>query len=259
MTYTETLFGGLLTVVALYFLARRLGISNYWAAVLSGGLPFLAYLGLSMAHGFEGDVLAIHLAVFIAAAGVLGVFGGMRRNTGRMHWAPKLLIAFFATLAVFNALLLSIAMHGVPDFVFDWFVPNSSRHTKIHSGFPGALPHDRNKLYEPHMQRIEQQRKLGWSFELEGFDALRQGVASKVGLVAKDRQGQPLLGARVTLNLWRLANSRDDRRVQLDPVGEGRYATTLHLTNAGKWMAEIYVERAQETYLFQRPFVVAPE
>jgi hypothetical protein len=80
MAFTETLFGGLLAIVALYFTMRRLGLSNYWSAVLGGALPFLAYLGYSMSHGFAGDVLAIHLAVFMATAGMLGVFGGAHQK-----------------------------------------------------------------------------------------------------------------------------------------------------------------------------------
>lgn len=259
MTITETLFGGLLAVVALYFVARRLAIANYWSAILAGGLPFLAYLGYRMPQGLEGDVLAIHLAVFIATAGVLGIFGGMRRKQGGgMHWAPKLLIAFFATLVVFNALLLTIAMHGVPDFVFDWVAPHSPRHTKIHSGFPGALPHDRNRLYEPHMQRIERQRNLGWTLELRGLETLRRDVAGTVSLTVRDKDGHPIEDAKVTLSLWRIARSADDRVITLTPTGGGDYTTTLVLDQAGNWVAEVSVERGQESYLLQRPLTVSP-
>src|SRR5674476_339744 len=51
MSFTETLFGGLLIVVVLYFLARRSGLSNYWSVLLSGAIPVLAYLGYSLPHG----------------------------------------------------------------------------------------------------------------------------------------------------------------------------------------------------------------
>ena len=256
MTFTETLFGGLLAVIALYFAARRLGVANYWAAVLSGALPFLAYLGYCLTYGFQGDVLAIHLAVFLATSGVLGVFGGMRRSNERMHWAPKLLIAFFIFLVVFNALLLSISMHGVPDFVFDWVAPNSTHHTKIHSGFSGALQHDRNNLYEPHMQRIDQQRDLGWRLDLAGFDTLRRGIPSEVSVRIQDHEGKPVADATVMLFLGRIANSQDDQSLQLVARGEGRYAAMLKLENAGNWLVEIQVERGKDTYLQQLPLIV---
>lgn len=257
MTFTETLFGGLLAVVALYFSARRLGLSNYWSAFLSGAAPFIAYLVYSMSVGFQGDVLTIHLVVFMATAGVLGVFGGMKRSKEGMHWAPKLLIAFFSLLVVFNAALLSIAMHGLPDSVFRWFLPKTEHAVAVHTGFPGAVPHDRNKLYEPHLQRIEQQRNLGWKISIKGMDVLRKNASSEVLLSISDKDGQPLAGAKVSLALWRMANSADDRRLQLEDRGNGNYAILLNLANAGNWITEIYIERGQDSYLMQQPITVA--
>lgn len=257
MTFTETLFGGLLAVVALYFLSRRLGLANYWSAVLAGALPFLAYLGYSFSHGFEGDVLAIHMAIFMATAGVLGVFGGIQQKKEGMHWAPKLLIAFFALLVVFNAALLSISMHGLPRAVFDWFLPKTDKTVAVHTGFPGAVPHDRNKLYEPHLQRIEQQRNLGWQLSIRGLDQLRKSTASDVVVEIRDKSGQPLQGARVNLTLWRMANSADDRRLLLTERGTGAYGIDLNLADAGNWIAEIYVERGPDTYLMQQPVTVS--
>lgn len=257
MTFTETLFGGLLAVVALYFLARRIGLPNYWSAFLSGALPFLGYLGYSMTVGFLGDVLTIHLVIFMATAGVLGVFGGMRRGEGGMHWGPKLLIAFFALLVVFNATLLSIAMHGLPDSVFGWFLPETLKTAAVHTGFPGAVPHDHNTLYEPHLKRIEQQRNLGWKLDIKGMEGLREGVAAGVLLKASDKDGKPLEGARVTLDMWRMANSSDDRRLLLEDRGNGNYGTSLRLADAGNWIAEIYIERGKDSYLIQQPVSVA--
>lgn len=256
MAFTETLFGGLLAIVALYFMARRLGLSNYWSAVLSGALPFLAYLGYSMSHGFAGDVLAIHLAVFMATAGVLGVFGGAKRTHEKMHWAPKLLIAFFALLVVFNAVLLSVSMHGLPNAVFGFFLPKHESQV-VHTAFPGSVPHDRNKLYEPHQQRLEQQRQLGWKVVLAGLDQLHQNVLSELVIQIADKAGQPVTEAKVSLAMWRMANSHDDRRFDLQERKGGEYAIGLNLTNAGKWIADIYIERGKDSYLMQQPVTVA--
>jgi hypothetical protein len=68
MSFTETLFGGLIAVVILYFVARRAGLPNFWSALLSGGVPFLAYLVYCLKYGFHGDVLTIHLVVYWATA-----------------------------------------------------------------------------------------------------------------------------------------------------------------------------------------------
>lgn len=256
MAFTETLFGGLLAIVALYFITRRYGLSNYWSALLAGALPFLAYLGYSMSHGFAGDVLAIHLAVFMATAGVLGVFGGAQRKQEKMHWAPKLLIAFFAMLVVFNAVLLSVSMHGLPNAVFGFFLPKHESQV-VHTAFPGSVPHDRNKLYEPHQQRLEQQRQLGWRVTPVGLDQLHRNTTSELLIQIADKDGQPITDAKVSLALWRMANSMDDRRFELKEGKRGEYSVALKLANAGKWIADIYIERGKDSYVMQQPVIVA--
>ena len=137
MSFTETLFGGLLIVVVLYFLARRSGLSNYWSVLLSGAIPVLAYLGYSLSHGFEGDILAIHMAVFIATAGILGVFANTQKSGQKMYWAPKLLITFFVMLVFLMALFLSISMHGLPSWVSELIMPGT-KHQGMHTEFSGV-------------------------------------------------------------------------------------------------------------------------
>ncbi|TSA48997.1 MAG: nitrogen fixation protein FixH [Nitrosomonadales bacterium] len=256
MTFTETLFGGLLAVVFLFLAARRAGLSNYWSAVLSGALPFLAYLGYSAKAAPGGDVIAVHFSVFVATAAVLGVFSSMRRKKEKMHWAPKLIIAFFASLVLLMAAFLAISMHGLPDWLARRILPNAA-HTTLHTGFPGVTPHDRNKLYEPHQQRMAAQRNLGWQVKLEGLDSLHRGVAGDITLRVTDAKGVPVNADSATLGLWRMANSQDDRKFELTPISPGVFHAGITLPDAGRWIAEMYVQRGQDSYLAQQPLVVA--
>lgn len=139
MSFTETLFGGLLSVVALYYIARRLGLSNYWGAILAGVIPFLIYLAASVSGVIRGDVMAIHLVVYMATAAVLGVFASAQQQGKQIHWGPKLLIAFFGGLVVLMALFLSISLHGVPAWVADMIMPGS-HHQAMHTDFSGVSP-----------------------------------------------------------------------------------------------------------------------
>lgn len=139
MSFTETLFGGLIAVVILYFVARRAGLPNFWSALLSGGVPFLAYLVYCLKYGFHGDVLTIHLVVYWATAAVLGVFANAQKSRSKMHWAPKVLMSFFGTLVILMALFLSISMHGLPAWVSGWLMPNTDHHA-IHTDFSGVTP-----------------------------------------------------------------------------------------------------------------------
>lgn len=256
LTSTETLFGGLLAVAALFMVSRRVGLSNYWSGVLSGALPFMTYLGYSMTTWQGGDMLAIHLAVFMATAAVLGVFSAVRKGSKeKMHWAPKSIAIFFALLVVLNAILLSISSHGLPEKLSGWFLPNPDKQ-RLHTAFPGVIPHDRNKLYEPHMQHIEKQRSLGWTLELKGMDDLHSGMPGKIGVTVRDAQGQPMVPDQVELVIWRMANSRDDRRLRLSAAGDGMFVGELTLQNPGRWLFQIEVRRGQDTFLEKQSLFV---
>ena len=255
MTLTETLFGGLLAVILIFFLGRRLGLSSYWSGVLGGALPFLVYLGYSAGQWPGGDVLAIHLVVFMATAGVLGVFSSVRRKKEKMHWAPKAIIAFFFLLVIFNAVLLSVATHGLPDKFAGWFLPNQDRQ-KVHTVFPGVVPHDRNKLYEEHQQRIAEQRNLGWQVEVQGLDQLKSGVSAELVLSVRDAQGQPVAIDRAMIGFWRMANSKDDRKLDFKPGKSGEFVAEVLLQDPGRWLADIDVVRGQDSFRMQRSLLV---
>lgn len=255
LTTTETLFGGLLIVVAIFFSGRRFGLSHYWSGVLSGSLPFLAYLAYSARHWPGGDVLAIHLVVFMATAGVMGVFGNAQRKKEKMHWAPKAFIIFFSLLVVFNAVLLSVATHGLPAALTGWFLPNPDRQ-KVYTVFPGIVPHDRNKLYESHQKRVEQQRQLGWKVEIEGLDQLKAGRPTRLVFNVVDKQGRAIIPDQATVGFWRMANSKDDHRMVLKPGDDGRPAAEIVLNAPGRWIIEVYLARGQDTYQARQSLLV---
>lgn len=252
---TETLFGGLLAVVLIFLLCRRYGLSAYWSGTLAGALPFLGYLGYVAGDWPEGDVLAIHLVVFMAGAGVLGVFSSVRRNKEKLHWAPKLIIAFFLLLVVINAGLVSIATHGVPDRIAGWLLPRGGEET-VHTVFPGVVPHDRNKLYEPRQQQVAQQRELGWQLEFSGLDGMHSGKAVPVTLRVVDAAGEPVVAERVLMGFWRMANSKDDQLLSLAMVEPGVYRAELTLPDPGRWLMEIGIARGQDIYETRRALEV---
>lgn len=257
LTTTETLFGGLLAVAGLFTLARRVGLSHYWSGILGGAFPFMAYLGYSMVHWQGGDMLAIHLAVFMATAAVLGIFGAVRQGgRGKMHWAPKAIAIFFGLLVVFNAILLSVSSHGLPEKFSSWFLPNPENQ-RLHTAFPGVIPHDRNKLYEQHMKRVEEQRNLGWKVEIDGLDGVRSGTEVPVRMRVRDAEGQEVVADQVELIVWRMANSKDDQHLLLKPEGEaGLYGTALTLPNPGRWLIKINVTRGDDVFQMNRSLFV---
>lgn len=256
MPITETLFGGVLLAASLYFISRRFGLSSFWAGILSGALPFALYLVYCTQHTVGGDVLAIHFVVYIATAGILMVFGGMQQKKQKTHWAPRLIIGFFVGLVALQALLLSISIRGLPDAIAGVFLPNPN-HIKLHTAFPGLIPHDLNKLYEPHLQQMEQQRALGWQINLDGLKELREQQTGKLTVTVLDKQQQPLQAAQVSLGMWRMADSHDDHKLELQEIKPGIYQTEIRLQDAGRWIAELHIEHGQDSFISQQTLFVA--
>jgi nitrogen fixation protein FixH len=252
---TETLFGGVLIAAALFFFSRRLGLSNFWAGILSGVVPFLLYLAYSQQHWAGGDVLTIHFAVYLASSGLFVVFGGMQKKNQIMHWAPRLIIGFFVGLVVLNAIFLNIAMRGMPDFISNILLPNQHQET-IHTAFPGIVPHDLNKLYEPHLKQVEAQRDLGWQVQLEGLDNLSSGQAHTVIVHLLDKQGVAISQANVHMTMWRMANSRDDQQYVFQEVSAGNYQTTMNLPVEGRWLSELHIQQGENSFLKQQSIEV---
>ena len=249
---TETLFGGLLLAAALFLAARKIGISGFWSGILCGALPFLLYVAYSTQHPVGGDVLTIHFAVFLAAAGLLMVFGSMQDKQQKMHWAPKVIVIFFIGLVLLNAVLLTISTRGLPDTFASWFLPNQDKQ-QVHTVFPGVVPHDRNTSYQPHLQRLEQQRNLSW--QVQGWDdikLIKSGVTQHLTIKLQDKESKLITGATMTLGMWRMANSMDDRQIVLNESEPGIYQADVNLPDAGRWFAELTIQHGEDIFIKQQ-------
>ena len=255
LSMTETLFGGLLASAILFFVVRKAGLSNFWAGILSGVLPFIAYLIYSAKHWPGGDVLTIHFAVYLANAGLLIVFGGMQKKKQSLHWAPRLIIGFFIGLVLLNAVFLSVSTRGLPDILTRLILPNPA-HRQVHTGFPGVIPHDKNKLYEPHLKQMEQQKNLAWNVNVQGLDALKNKLASTLVIQLFDKQYQPITAATVTIELWRMANSGDDQTILFAESKPGVYQANIRLVDEGLWLSDIEIVKGEAHYALKQPITV---
>ena len=182
-------------------------------------------------------------------------FGGLQRNREKMHWAPRLIIVFFVGLVIFNAALLSVSMHGLPDSLANLLLPHSGQQ-KLHTAFPGVVPHEANRLYEPHLRHLEQQRNLGWQVDMTGLEGLHSDVTGVVAIKVRDAQGNPVAADSVTLDLWRMANSGDDRKLQLQLAADGAYTSPIMLPDSGRWIAELHIVRGQDNFLKQQTLFI---
>ncbi|HEY0269185.1 MAG TPA: FixH family protein [Methyloradius sp.] len=252
---SETLFGGLLAAAFIFFITRALGLSNFWAGILSGVLPFLSYLYYANQHWAGGDVMAIHFALYLANAGLLIVFGSMQQKQQTMHWAPRLIIGFFIALVLINITFLSVSTRGVPDVIANLFLPNPDNE-EVHTVFPGIIPHDRNILYAPHLDQMEQQKQLGWQVTVTGFEKIKRQSQRTISINVQDAQKQPITHAEVTIAFWRMANSFDDQKLVFKETTPGVYQADLTLTAEGRWITELYIQQGDNDFVKRQSLYV---
>jgi len=257
---TMTLFGGAALIALLYFGLRLAGVPNYWRGVISGALPTLAMLFYSLGHWPGGDVVAMHLALYVATAIMLTLTGDRKAGEPqqRMHWIPKIIVGFFLTLALLMAAFVSISINGLPPSVAQWFMPNVGG-KPIYTAFSGEVPHDEAaaKVVGQYMKKSERQRQLGWRIEVAGLDQLKLGQAREVTVSASDSAQQPLEGAAVTLTIKRPGDGADKGTLaKLSPSAPGRYRALVGMDRPGLWVAVLLIERGQDKFETAKEIIV---
>jgi nitrogen fixation protein FixH len=239
MNTMTTLFGGLGAVLVLYVLGGAIrSLPPMLRAGLAGIIPLLAYFVLIVGRWPGLDVAAIHISVFLAAALVLFAVTQFRlRSAGRMHWAPKLLTAFFVGLVFLNAALLYIATNGLPGPVARWWLGSDGN--AVYSGFSGVVAHDQAaaKAVSSELSEAHRESKVGWQVELDGLDGT--GLTRPLQIRVRDRTGLPVERVHAELRLSRPGAAKPALTLPLDATEAGVYIGALTLPATGRWLAEL--------------------
>lgn len=258
MTTSQTLFGGLVLVGAIYYLLRALRISNYWSAVAAAGLPVAAYIVYTSTQWRGGDQLAMHLAAYIAAATGLALIGTRTLGTARrLHWAPRTLVLFFVVLFFINAALMSIASNGLPPAIARLFLPGE-RAASTHTAFPGVVPHDQSaaSTITTELKQRERLAALGWRLSIEGLEKWQSGREQRVTLVIDAQSLPPDVNA--TLQLRPIGQQAAVLSSPFMPMAPGHFYVSVTAPQAGSWTATIEIAAAKERLRFERPLTISP-
>ena len=246
MNTITTLFGGLASVLVLYTLGGAIRtLPPMLRAMLAGIIPLVGYFVLIIGRWPGLDVVAIHISVFLAAALVLFALTQFRmRSTGRLHWAPKLLTGFFIALVFINATLLYIATNGLPVAVAGWWLGSNGR--PVYSGFSGVVPHDQGAANAVSSELSESHREseIGWHVEMNGLDVA--GLTRPVQIRVMDRTGLPVERVQAELRVSRPGAVTPAVTLALNEVEAGVYGGALTLPAAGRWLAEVRLNRGGE-------------
>lgn len=115
------------------------------------------------------------------------------------------------------------------------------------SGLYTAKPRDRGLHYNAVVDEQKTRDALGWR-----IDAQWRAESNRLEITTRDRDGQPLDGARVAVELVRPVEKRIPVSVALGFIEPGRFAGYVELPARGNWDADIVVERGGERYALTR-------
>jgi nitrogen fixation protein FixH len=258
MNTMTSLLGGLAAVFALYAMGGAIrGLPPILRALLAGLIPLLTYFALIVGRWPGLDVVAMHISVFLAAGLVLFAVTQFRQHSvGRMHWAPKLLIAFFLGLVVVNGSLLYIATKGLPDPLARWWLGSDGR--AVYSGFSGVVAHGQAaaKAVSSELSQAQHESELGWQVEVSGFDG--SDPVRSIQVRVKDRSGLPIDRIEAELRLQRPGAAQAALTVPLAALDAGTYGGVLRLPASGRWLVELRLLRDHDVHYQLSQELVAP-
>ena len=244
MNLPITLFGGMLVTALLYALGRSLRLSNFWAALSAGGLTCFAYLAHGVVGGLPGlDVITLHLVAYPTVSVLLyQLYGEKARHKASMHWAPKLMMGFFAMLTVLYGGFVYIASHGLPPTLAGWLLPGA-KDKAVYTGFAGVVEHNQDaaKGISHHLKMDDRLAKQGWRLEVVGLSDVQADRPLPVSVHVLDRSGRGVDGVDIHLSTGRPGQT-PSAPVRLQGDGKAGYHATLAPLVAGRWVAYLSLE-----------------
>lgn len=238
MSLWLSLFGGMSLTVLLYGAGRAMRLSNFWAAVQACAIPSIAYLGMAIPAWPGLDVITLHLVAYPTVAVLLyQLYGARARHDVSMHWAPKLMIAFFVTISVLYGGMIYVAGQGLPPALAQWLLPNA-KGKNLHTGFAGVVAHkqaDSAKSIGSHLRNEHLLRQLGWRVEFEGLGRLAANAESDVIIRILDRDGRGVEDAHAELSIVR-PGELPAGAASLIHIGGGKYLTRMRPAGPGAWI-----------------------
>ncbi len=250
--------GGVFAEVVLFVLLRRWARQQAkGAAAIVAMAVALVYLPWAALHWPGGDVFAIHLAIYLTAAYILGVIGG--RQGGVWHWAPMLIIAFFGVVIATNVVFLGVAERGITG-IFNELLPAPQGGRVADSRFPGTVAYDfqeKEHLYNAYLDQVEEQRARGWQVKKGWRERPVVGEPAEFLVKVSDADGRALDDVEVSGEFLRTSNSADDFDFRMVARGGGFYSLETRMPLPGLWRLLLFVRQGEAVHEIQATTSVA--
>jgi nitrogen fixation protein FixH len=252
-----------LEVVLFVLLYRFTPVSGKQGAVIVAFLALALTLPYSLLHWPGGDVLAMHIALYLVAAYVLAIISHSRErrleaegvDSGRwFHWGPAVIVLFFTAVILLNGLMVVLSKEGLPEALSHLLLPKQDTERDVSMAFPGTVSRDFQKketLYNEYLEQVRRQQERGWQVR-KGW--LRAPVADETvpfQVSVRDRDDHPVSGARVVAQFLRPADKRLDQTVELQEQEPGLYRAPVRLPKPGLWDLTLVIERGEALHEVQ--------
>lgn len=150
----------------------------------------------------------------------------------RSRHIPWLFVGGFGIVITVNAVMV-------------WFAVSSF------SGLYTVKPRERGLHFNEVVAEQQARDILGWKVQTSW-----RAADNRLEVMVRDSAGQPLTGARVTVELVRPVEKRVPIAVAMSAVDLGLHAGTVGLPARGNWDADIVIERGGDHYaLTKRMFL----
>lgn len=252
--------GILFVVVGFGLLYRFTPLNGKQAAAVIALLSLAAYLPVVLIHWPGGDVFAIHLALYLVTAYILGIISAQRdarraHETGPrkwFHWGPAAIVIFFMVIVAMDAVFVTMSLQGMPEGLRDVFLPKPTGQRTAQTSFPGVVPdhyYQKEKQFTHHLNQLEAQRQLGW--EVRYGWLTHEPVAGEqavLQVMIEDRDGQTLQDADIRGRFMRSSDSGLDQAFDMAEVSPGVYRHVVQLPKPGRWQLQLDIRHQAQRY-----------
>lgn len=256
---------GILLIVAVFFiLFRLLRMGGKLSASVVALLVLGIYVPLSIFRWPGGDIFAIHMAMYMVTAYLLGIVTSYREKrlaelpggekAPFFHWAPATIVGFFLFIIVVDSIFVTWATKGVGSDVANWLFPKPRSEHRVESHFPGTVSKDYQKAqseYNAYLEQLETQKQRGWQIRKGFVETPHVGEEQVFQVELRDKQGKLLSGAEISGRFMRPSNSKLDVDFDMNEVKPGLYQTHLSLAYPGNWDLDMHIRRGEEKHLLQ--------
>jgi len=243
--------GVILIILFFYLLKWKFPAAGRPIAAILGVLALAAYAPYAITHWPGADVVAMVASLMIITAFMLGLISPPNAKKSTFHWGPAAIIAFFAVIILLDSIFLTFATRGLSEHAAEELLPKPDQGTKITSFFPGTVAHDyqlKQKEFNKYNQTIDAQISRGWKIHKGWVGDPVVGKPSQFRVEVKDKQGDAVSGAKVTIEFMRPSDKRQDFEVGLLEVAPGVYQDAVRVPEPGLWEVIVDIHKGEEKH-----------